>query len=105
MNKCYCYLNRYSNSNRIIMSLERSSGDSTSRSRIIKRIMSDTKKISIDSTTKVDNTINNNRLNVTPSDRIYKRQPKEENNEVHIVLLTKLLSLSLLLLLFRVQTK
>jgi len=111
--KCYSYLyrckysscssNRISSScssgritriTRMIMSIGRSSSssssDSINKSRIIKRIMNDNKRS--DNVIKIDtSTINVNSIDtssstinrVIPSDRIYKRQPKEENTEVY----------------------
>ena len=77
------------------MSIGRSSSSSSSsgsinKSRIIKRIMNDNKKS--DNVIKIDtSTVNVNSIDtssstinrVIPSDRIYKRQPKEENTEVY----------------------
>jgi len=82
---CYGYLYRCISSNRMVMS-SNANGDSINKSRIIKRMMTDNKKIDTREVlvTSIDNSIQENKLKVVPSDRIYKRQPKEETLEVFI---------------------
>jgi hypothetical protein len=64
-----------------------SNGDSINKSRIIKRIMNDNKKIDTKDVlvTSIDRSITENKK-VVPSDRIYKRQPKEEIKEVLFII-------------------